>query len=260
MCYSEELKREAGGFMVGDQWVLTGWKGMYVEGARVEEYTIPHCTPNFRFIMSPATGFKWEKTPAEPTFTYTTGTRLRWNDAKKPPRFYSMFSAGYTYEFGKVMTDGHGFHLAATLEGARGALSDTIGKPQHVYTKILALESAIEDNHAHVVMILEPGKDPTEEQIALIAKERYTKFVGKKDTMYAPTMQLTAPGHVTYASLAGSYGWVMSSGYSGSASLFVPASNLIDYNSAMYPTIVTQKKAEAHEFLEESIWGDEDES
>lgn len=221
MCYSEELKREAGGFLVGDQWVLTGWKGMYVENATVRPVRIPHYTPQYRFVLSQATNFEWSKVEIEPQVTYTESQAIV-PEKGKTPRFYSMYAPSYTYEFGKVMTDGHGFHLAATLDGAKNALTYGAGMPpakNMAFTKILALESAIEDNHAHVVVILEPGKEPTQEQIEAIANTKYQKYVGKRDAMYTTMTSGSYIGTSTSATYtvpvsSASMGWVNVNGTS----------------------------------------------
>lgn len=193
MCYSEELKRDAGGYFVDGEWVLTGWKGMAVGKEvvcidRVEDERTIH-------VMSAKTGFQWKPVivPTTPRFVERTLTT-----------YVSNWDEKYVYKFGAVLTDNHGFHLAASKKGAESAV------PTGVYTRILAKESAIEKNHAHVVMLLEPGQDPTEDQIRAVALAKFDMSTidwSQREDVY------NTPGSVVYSTSTANYGWVKTTGH-----------------------------------------------
>lgn len=193
MCYSEELKREAGGHLVGTEWVLTGWKTIQKQTI-TELVSVTTEEVKLAFRLSKSSGYKWK-----PVFHQYMGHE---EYEKESVQYCSWYDTSYLYEFDKVLHDSHGFHVAATKKGAEDAQNGGVGhiawnpniyctnatfqsvygwnaeiveppkrkvKGEIVTCRVLVRESSVKDNHAHVMMILKPGHMETEEQINMVA-------------------------------------------------------------------------------------------
>lgn len=166
MCYSEELKREAGGHLVGAQWVLAGWKT--IQKKIVKQIYLEPKMPS-RALP------KWVcDDKLKPVDAYSHYEEVTHQETI----YVSWYQNSYVYKFGEVLRDEHGFHVAATHEGAMNAYHQGASWGEGlsvVFCRTLVLESAIRDNHAHVMMILKPGEMETQEQINAVAAAAWTE-------------------------------------------------------------------------------------
>jgi len=134
MCYSEKLKREAGAHMVeGAGWLLVGYKAV---------------RPPAEDEGEPGTWWSLHGVPQE----------CGYNEA-------------YQYPIRKLLADDHGYHLAATPEGAWDAARRIIAKQPHnieqvQICRVLVPEDCVEaDHHAHEVYVLAPGEHESAEDL-----------------------------------------------------------------------------------------------
>ena len=188
MCYSEKLIKEAGGYLIGSTWVVVGFKAIRtVEDFRMER-TRKTCT---KLRLSKDTGYKWVPVHDDELTHYDI-----YNRVVTGKRYVSLFTEAFQYRFNEVLMDGHGFHLAATEEAAKKAGADMatniLGNPWMMWSpngvtpsvveenvtvaicRVLARQSSItKDNHVKRLMLIEPGKGETMEQVYQVAGVKY---------------------------------------------------------------------------------------
>ena len=187
MCYSEKLIKEAGGYLIGTTWVVVGYKAMRVMG---DTRIIREVKLHPRLRLSKDTGYKWIPVPEDELSRSVIEREVPTGHS----HYVSLHDNTFKYKFGEVMTDKHGFHLAATEAGARKAGADMVNafasstwlawtpswnpkadpvieeKWNVAICRVLARQSSItKSNHVHRLMLIEPGKGETMDQVYRVA-------------------------------------------------------------------------------------------
>jgi hypothetical protein len=173
MCYSEQLKREAEAHLVeGVGWLLVGYKA--VRPPKPDE------------VAEPAEAPSW------------------WSIHGVPHEYEERES--YRYPMRQLWTDAHGYHLAATPEGAWEAARKLCKRPDQLeqvqIIRALVPEDAVDrdDHHCYEVYLLPPGEHETAEDIRAASrgmrrrsKLRARRIAAASRLLAAVTVRQTEP-------------------------------------------------------------------